>query len=71
MLPQMFQLHKTGEAETITTHYLFCLGFYRVLYLLNWVYRYMVGVPPEGIAVVSGLVQSALYSDFFYIYYQR
>ena len=33
-------LQRTGEAETITTHYLFALGAYRALYVPNWVYRY-------------------------------
>jgi ER lumen protein retaining receptor len=31
---------KTGEAESITSHYLFALGSYRGLYILNWIYRY-------------------------------
>jgi hypothetical protein len=30
---------KTGEAESITSHYLFALGSYRGLYILNWIYR--------------------------------
>uniref|UniRef100_A0A3B4B323 ER lumen protein-retaining receptor n=1 Tax=Periophthalmus magnuspinnatus TaxID=409849 RepID=A0A3B4B323_9GOBI len=29
ILPQLFMISKTGEAETITTHYLFFLGLYR------------------------------------------
>ena len=29
ILPQLFMLQRTGEAETITTHYLFALGAYR------------------------------------------
>ena len=42
ILPQLFLVQKTGEAETITSHYLFALGIYRFLYILNWVYRYYV-----------------------------
>ena len=67
----MFQLQKTGEAETITTHYLLCLGLYRAFYLLNWLYRLLRGETPEWISVVAGLLQTGLYSDFFYIYYKR
>ncbi|KAF9824577.1 hypothetical protein SFRURICE_004034 [Spodoptera frugiperda] len=37
ILPQLFLVSKTGEAESITSHYLFALGSYRALYLLNWV----------------------------------
>ena len=33
ILPQLFMLSRTGEAETITTHYLFALGAYRALYI--------------------------------------
>ena len=68
---QMFLLQKTGEAETITTHYLLCLGSYRALYLLNWVYRYLFSRPPETVVVLAGILQTVLYSDFFYIYYKR
>jgi len=40
ILPQLFMISKTGEAESITSHYLFALGSYRALYILNWCYRY-------------------------------
>ncbi|KAI9578827.1 hypothetical protein GQX74_009401 [Glossina fuscipes] len=39
ILPQLFMVSKTGEAESITSHYLFALGSYRALYLLNWIYH--------------------------------
>ncbi|KAI7867924.1 ER lumen protein retaining receptor [Spinellus fusiger] len=71
ILPQLFMLQRTGEAETITTHYLFALGAYRGLYLFNWIYRYTINDPVEALAWVAGLLQTALYSDFFYIYYKK
>jgi ER lumen protein retaining receptor len=66
-------LQRTGEAETITTHYLFALGAYRALYIPNWIYRYFFDVPRfyDPIAVIAGIVQTILYSDFFYIYYTK
>merc|ERR1711915_564000 len=67
ILPQLFMVSKTGEAETITSHYLFALGSYRALYIFNWIYRYHF----EGfydIAIVAGIVQTVLYCDFFYLY---
>lgn len=67
----MFLLSHTGEAESITTHYLFCLGLYRAFYLMNWIYRYLFVSTPAGIVVLAGILQTALYSDFFYIYYKR
>ena len=39
ILPQLFMLQRTGEAESITTHYLAALGAYRALYIPNWIYR--------------------------------
>lgn len=39
ILPQLFMLQRTGEAEAITTHYLAALGLYRGLYIPNWMYR--------------------------------
>uniref|UniRef100_T2MGQ4 ER lumen protein retaining receptor 2 n=1 Tax=Hydra vulgaris TaxID=6087 RepID=T2MGQ4_HYDVU len=59
---------KTGEAESITSHYLFALGSYRALYLLNWIYRYYFEGFFDLIAIVSGCVQTVLYCDFFYLY---
>jgi len=41
ILPQLFLLQRTGEAETITTHYLAALGAYRAFYIPNWIYRYV------------------------------
>jgi ER lumen protein retaining receptor len=68
ILPQLFMISKTGEAETITSHYLMFLGSYRALYILNWVYRYWAEDFFDPIAVVAGCVQTVLYCDFFYLY---
>jgi hypothetical protein len=68
ILPQLFMVSKTGEAESITSHYLFALGSYRALYILNWIYRYATEVHYDLIAIVAGIVQTVLYCDFFYLY---
>ena len=68
ILPQLFMISKTGEAETITSHYLFALGSYRALYILNWLYRYYYEGFFDLIAIVAGCVQTILYCDFFYLY---
>ena len=59
---------KTGEAESITSHYLFALGAYRGLYILNWFYRYYTEGFYDLIAIIAGIVQTVLYCDFFYLY---
>ncbi|KAJ3097613.1 endoplasmic reticulum retention protein [Phlyctochytrium bullatum] len=71
ILPQLFQLTRTGECETITTHYLFALGAYRGLYIFNWIYRYFVDNQIDWISLVAGIVQTGLYCDFFYIYFTK
>lgn len=71
ILPQLFILQRTGEAENITSHYIFALGIYRALYIPNWIYRYFAEGHFDYISVLAGLVQIAVYSDFFYIYYTK
>mmetsp|Transcript_8367 Transcript_8367/g.25149 ORF Transcript_8367/g.25149 Transcript_8367/m.25149 type:complete len:218 (+) Transcript_8367:297-950(+) len=70
ILPQLFLLQKTGEVENLTAHYIICLGAYRGLYLLNWIYRYATEGKTQWIVSIAGFVQTALYADFFYYYFQ-
>lgn len=71
ILPQLFIVQRTGEAETITTHYIFALGIYRALYIPNWLWRYFVDSYKDPIALLAGVVQTVLYCDFFYIYWTK
>ena len=69
ILPQLFMLQKQGGAESLTSHYVMLLGLYRLFYLFNWIYRYATEDNYMQIIVwVSGIVQTALYLDFFYNY---
>lgn len=69
ILPQLFMLQRTGEADNITTHYLAALGLYRGLYIPNWIYRYYTETGQfDWRPVLPGLIQTALYADFGYIY---
>ena len=71
IIPQLFMLQKIGFCENITSHYVFVLGMYRFFYLLNWVYRYFHEYHYSQIIVwVCGVVQTALYCDFFVNYFQ-
>ena len=71
ILPQLFMVQRTGTAETITTHYIFALGAYRALYIPNWIYRYFTSKFWDPLSVIAGIIQTILYSDFFYIYYTK
>merc|ERR1711990_1376205 len=68
IMPQLQMIAETGAAETITSHYLFFLGLYRALYIVNWYYRFTQEGFVDRIAVVAGCVQTVLYMDFFYLY---
>lgn len=71
ILPQLFILQRSGEAENITVHYIAALGIYRALYIPNWIYRYFAEGRFDWIAILAGTVQTLVYSDFFYIYYTK
>merc|ERR1711957_393492 len=61
-----FPIQKLGEVENLTSHYVFALGAYRGLYLLNWIYRYMTEDDyVQRIVWIAGVVQTGLYCDFF------
>ncbi|XP_057537234.1 ER lumen protein-retaining receptor A isoform X2 [Amaranthus tricolor] len=70
ILPQLVLLQRSGNVDNLAAQYVFFLGAYRAFYILNWIYRYFT--EPyfrRWIACVSGLVQTALYADFFYYYF--
>lgn len=71
ILPQLFMLSKSGKAKSLTVHYIFALGLYRALYIPNWFWRYLVEGKFDKIAVLAGVVQTLIYSDFFYVYYKK
>lgn len=69
ILPQLVLLQKSRNIDTLTGDYMFLLGAYRALYILNWVYRFFTeNLQFRWIPWVSGLIQTALYADFFYYY---
>lgn len=70
ILPQLVLLQRSGNVDNLTGQYVFFLGAYRAFYILNWVYRYFTEQHfTRWISCVSGLLQTALYADFFYYYF--
>lgn len=67
-IPQLQILRKMGEVEIMTSHYVFCLGGYRFMYILHWIYRISNGLSISWISMVCGLMQTVLYADFLYYY---
>lgn len=69
ILPQLVLLQRTSNIDNLTGNYIFLLGSYRALYILNWVYRYFTETGySQWLVWVSGLIQSIIYVDFFYYY---
>ena len=69
ILPQLVLLQRTKNVDTLTGNYVFLLGGYRALYLLNWIYRILTEPGyRQWIVWISGTIQTAIYCDFFYYY---
>ncbi|ERM97654.1 ER lumen protein-retaining receptor A [Amborella trichopoda] len=70
ILPQLVLVQRSGNVDNLTVQYVFFLGAYRAFYVLHWIYRYFTEkYYGRWISWVSGLVQTALYADFFYYYF--
>ena len=71
ILPQINILNKFGGAEVFTLHYIAALGSYRFFYIIFWVYRYTSEGYVCWTSVLSGILQVALYVDFFVLYLKK
>ncbi|KAJ0986368.1 hypothetical protein J5N97_004724 [Dioscorea zingiberensis] len=70
ILPQLVLLQRSQNVDNLTGQYVFFLGAYRAFYILNWIYRYFTEKTyTRWIPWIAGIVQSALYADFFYYYF--
>jgi hypothetical protein len=73
IVPQLIVLQRYREVENLTAHYVFLLGIYRALYIVNWVYRsyHEVYYKHNWVVYTCGFIQTCLYVDFFYYYFIR
>ncbi|KAM0438664.1 hypothetical protein ACHAPT_001420 [Fusarium lateritium] len=73
VLPQLLLLRQTTVPTVIDSFYLLALGSYRALYCINWFLREfeVTGKKPNTVSVIFGLIQTALYVDFAWVYYTR
>lgn len=66
-------LRQTAVPTVLDSYYLLTLGSYRAFYILNWIVR--AADPAEHhfdpIAFTFGVIQTALYVDFAWVYYTR
>ncbi len=71
VLPQLLLLRQTTVPTVIDSFYLLTLGSYRAFSILNWILRYAYERHFEPIAVIFGIVQTAFYVDFAWVYWTR
>lgn len=71
ILPQLLLLRQTSVPTVLDSFYLVTLGSYRFFYLLNWIVRGLGEGSFDPIAVLFGIVQTALYVDFAWVYWTR
>ncbi|KAK1980829.1 ER lumen protein retaining receptor [Colletotrichum cereale] len=73
VLPQLLLLRQTTVPTVIDSFYLVTLGSYRAFYLIGWISRELDinDKAPNTVSVIFGIVQTALYVDFAWVYYTR
>ena len=72
VIPQLLLLRQTTVPTVIDSFYLLTLGSYRAFYILNWIVRLASSEHHfEWRAVVFGIIQTAFYVDFAWVYWTR
>lgn len=71
MLPQLLLLRQTTVPTVIDSFYLLTLGSYRAFYIFNWVERWIVESHFGPTEVLFGIIQTAFYVDFAWVYWTR
>ncbi|KAK0307870.1 hypothetical protein LTR01_005201 [Friedmanniomyces endolithicus] len=72
ILPQLLLLRQTTVPTVLDSFYLVTLGSYRFFYLIKWIVQSATEDQyVDPIAVTFGLVQTAFYLDFAWVYWTR
>ena len=74
VLPQLLLLRQTTVPTVIDSFYLVALGLYRALYIPNWIVKSLdkdLPEQPDYASVIFGILQTALYLDFAWVYWTR
>lgn len=73
ILPQLLLLRQTTVPTVLDSYYLVTLGSYRGFYILNWIWREFDtnNRKPDAISIIFGVIQTAFYIDFAWVYYSR
>lgn len=68
IVPQLVLLQKVGEGETLTIYYIVFMGLYRVFYIFAWIVKWINTKSLSHMLLLSSVVQTLLYSNFFMVY---
>jgi hypothetical protein len=73
VLPQLLLLRQTTVPTVLDSYYLVTLGSYRAFYILNWIWRDFDtnNKKPDAVSIIFGVIQTAFYVDFAWVYYSR
>lgn len=71
ILPQLVMIQEAGDCETLTSRYILMLGLYRLNYAVYFVLKYMSGRGLDFLILITSLIQTGLYADFFAVYYRH
>ena len=72
VLPQLLLLRQTTVPTVIDSGYILTLGSYRAFYILNWIVQLVHNRQYfEWTAVPFGVIQTAFYIDFAWVYWTR
>lgn len=69
LLPQFIIMRKSKEIESMTSHYIMCLGGARVVRLAFWLVSYWEG-ETFGYLIIADLLHTILLADFALYYYK-
>jgi len=69
ILPQLVVSQDSGECEKLTALHITLLGLYRLSYLIYFGFRMAASKRVETLLIVTSLLQSVLYIDFFRVYF--
>lgn len=61
ILPQLRMSRNRGESKAVIRHYLILMAFYKTMYVINWLYKYIQWHDYYMGKNIAGIVQIAIY----------
>jgi len=68
ILPQIILISRVRRIEVLANEYIFFMGLYRVLYLINWINQSLRSQGVSWIIWTNSFIQAVLHIDFIYYF---